>query len=43
MYAIFNIHSDDGYTGNYGFGLFNRNTGALVYPNIVREIISVAE
>ena len=31
---------DNGYTGNYGFGLFNRSTGEQVYPDIVNAIVS---
>ncbi len=33
------VYWDAGYTGNHGTGLFNRNTGEQVYPDIIRAII----
>ena len=30
---------DNGYTGNNGFGLFDRKTGAQVYPDAVEAIM----
>ncbi|MFC2138725.1 cellulase family glycosylhydrolase [Bacteroidota bacterium] len=34
---------DNGYTGNRGFGIFNRETGEQVYPNIINAIASAVE
>jgi endoglucanase len=34
---------DNGYTGNHGFGLFNRSTGAQVYPDIINAIRVAAD
>ncbi|MBN2524635.1 MAG: cellulase family glycosylhydrolase [Bacteroidales bacterium] len=31
---------DNGYTGNHGMGIFDRSTGAMVYPDIVNAIVS---
>jgi endoglucanase len=31
---------DNGNTGNNGFGLFNRSTGAQVYPDAIQSIVS---
>ena len=31
---------DNGYTGNRGFGIFNRTTGEQVYPNIINAIVN---
>ena len=34
---------DNGYTGNHGLGLFNRSTGAQVYPDIINAIMLAAD
>jgi endoglucanase len=34
---------DNGYTGDNSFGLFNRSTGAKVYPDIVKAIIDTTD
>jgi hypothetical protein len=34
---------DNGYTGNFGLGLFNRSTGASVYRDIITSIINAAD
>jgi hypothetical protein len=34
---------DNGYTGNHGFGLFNRSTGAQGYPDIIKAIMVAAD
>lgn len=34
---------DNGYIGNYGFGLFDRNTGEQVYPEIIDAIVNAAQ
>jgi endoglucanase len=33
------IYWDNGGTGNFGFGLFNRTTGAVVYQDIIKAIM----
>ena len=34
------VYWDNGYTGNNGFGLFNRNSGEVVYEDALQAIIS---
>jgi endoglucanase len=34
---------DNGYTGDHAFGLFNRSTGAIAYPDIVNAIMVSAD
>jgi len=34
---------DNGYTGDHGLGIFNRATGAQVYPDIVKALIDGAD
>lgn len=34
---------DNGYTGNHGSGLFNRSTGAQVYPEIIDAIMMAVD
>lgn len=34
---------DNGYIGNYGFGLFDRTTGEQVYPEIIDAIVNAAQ
>jgi endoglucanase len=34
---------DNGYTGNYGLGIFNRTTGSQAYPDIVKTIMDVVD
>ncbi|MBN1697246.1 MAG: cellulase family glycosylhydrolase [Spirochaetales bacterium] len=34
------IYWDNGVTGDTGLGLFDRNSGAIVYPNIVNAIVN---
>lgn len=34
---------DNGYTGNGGMSLFDRNTGAQLHPNIIQAIINAAQ
>lgn len=33
------MYWDNGYTGNHGLGVFDRNTGAQVYPDLIEAII----
>lgn len=37
------MYWDNGYTGNHGLGLFDRSTGAQVYPKTVEAIVSAAQ
>lgn len=37
------IYWDNGYTANYGMGLFDRYTGSQVYPNLISTIINAAK
>ncbi len=37
------IYWDNGYTANNGMGLFDRNTGAQVYPSLISTIINAAQ
>jgi endoglucanase len=34
---------DNGHTGNNGFGLFNRSTGAQAYPDAIKAIKSITK
>jgi endoglucanase len=34
---------DNGYTGNHGFGIFDRSTSAQVYPDLVSAIVDGAD
>ncbi len=34
---------DNGYTGNFDMGIFNRNTGAQAYPKIIKAIIDACD
>ena len=40
-YGCIPIWWDNGATGTYGFGLFNRNTGAVTQPKIINAITAV--
>lgn len=40
-YGCIPIWWDNGVTGTYGFGLFNRNTGAVTQPKIINAITAV--
>lgn len=31
---------DNGYTGNYGFGVFDRSTGTRIYPELIEALVS---
>ena len=33
---------DNGGTGNYGMGLFNRSTGARAYPEVIKAIVDTS-
>jgi len=37
------IYWDNGVTSNNGMGLFNRNTGAQVYPSLISTIVNAAK
>jgi len=39
LYGLVPFYWDNGYTGDHGMGIFNRSTGALVYPNLMKAII----
>lgn len=43
IHGLVPMYWDNGYTGNYGLGLFNRSTGAQVYPATVQAIVSAAQ
>ncbi|WP_111319362.1 cellulase family glycosylhydrolase [Algoriphagus chordae] len=34
---------DNGYAGDYGFALFNRSSGAQIYPDMIKAIINAGE
>ena len=36
------VYWDNGYTGDAGMGIFNRSTGAQVYPNVVKALVNAA-
>lgn len=36
------VYWDNGYTGNAGMGIFNRSTGAQVYPNLIQALVKAA-
>lgn len=38
-YGLVPMYWDAGFTGNFGSGLFNRNTGAQVYPDIIDVLV----
>lgn len=38
-HGLIPFYWDNGYTGDKGLGIFDRNTGAVVYPEIVQAII----
>ena len=40
--GIVPVYWDNGYTGDAGMGLFDRNTGAQVYPAIISAIVNAA-
>lgn len=37
------IYWDNGNTGNYGFGIFNRSTGEKAYPDLISAIVSASK
>lgn len=37
------MYWDNGFAGNHGMGIFNRSTGAKVYPDIVNAIITAID
>lgn len=39
-YGLVPMYWDAGYTGNFGSGLFNRTTGAQVYPDIITVLVA---
>ena len=42
-HGIVPIYWDNGYTGNHGFGIFNRSTGAQTFPELVSAITKAAK
>ena len=34
---------DNGYAGNHGFAVFNRNTGEQVYPELIEAMVSALD
>jgi endoglucanase len=41
QYGIVPVIWDNGYNGNYGFGLFNRNNSSITQPAIINAIMEV--
>jgi len=39
LYGLVPFYWDNGYTGDHGMGIFNRSTGVLVYPNLMKAIL----
>lgn len=39
-HSLVPMYWDNGYSGNHGFGLFDRNTGAQIYEGVVSAIVS---
>ena len=36
------VYWDNGGTGDHGMGLFNRSTGAQVFPTLISSIVNAA-
>lgn len=42
-HGIVPVYWDNGFTGNEGMGLFDRNTGNEVYPDIINALVGAAD
>ena len=42
-HGIVPFYWDNGYTGNFGMGLFNRSTGVQIYPQIIKTIVEACD
>ncbi len=43
QHGLVPMYWDNGYTSNHQFGLFDRNTGAQAYPDVIGEIVQASQ